>query len=108
MNLQRDAPAEGRACHRDQTLGTLNLVLSRVGFFSGPTECRRAHRIESAIHRATASLELRFSFTRKRLPACTGLREAVELHLEGEDTAALGLAPALRLAVTYELPARTR
>ena len=37
-----------------------------------------------------------------------GLREAVELHLEGEDTAALGLAPALRLAVTYELPARTR
>ena len=37
-----------------------------------------------------------------------GLREAVTLHLEGEDTAALGLAPAPRLAVTYELPARTR
>jgi len=37
-----------------------------------------------------------------------GLREAVELHLEGEDTAALGLVPAPRLAVTYELPARTR
>ena len=37
-----------------------------------------------------------------------GLREAVTLHLEGEDTAALGLVPAPRLAVTYELPARTR
>jgi len=37
-----------------------------------------------------------------------GLREAVELHLEGEDAAALGLVPAPRLAVTYELPARTR
>jgi predicted RNase H-like HicB family nuclease len=37
-----------------------------------------------------------------------GLREAVDLHLEGEDSAALGLVPAPRLAVTYELPARTR
>jgi predicted RNase H-like HicB family nuclease len=37
-----------------------------------------------------------------------GLREAVTLHLEGEDTAALGLVPAPRLTVTYELPARTR
>jgi predicted RNase H-like HicB family nuclease len=37
-----------------------------------------------------------------------GLREAVALHLEGEDSIALGLVPAPRLAVTYELPARTR
>jgi predicted RNase H-like HicB family nuclease len=37
-----------------------------------------------------------------------GLREAVALHLDGEDTSALGLVPAPRLAVTYELPARTR
>jgi len=37
-----------------------------------------------------------------------GLREAVDLHLEGEDTAALGLVPEPRLAVTYELPARAR
>jgi predicted RNase H-like HicB family nuclease len=37
-----------------------------------------------------------------------GLREAVELHLDGEDTAALGLVPEPRLAVTYELPARAR
>jgi len=37
-----------------------------------------------------------------------GLREAVALHLEGEDTAALGLVTSPRLAVTYELPARTR
>jgi predicted RNase H-like HicB family nuclease len=36
-----------------------------------------------------------------------GLREAVALHLEGEDAAALGLIPAPRLAVTYELPARS-
>jgi len=34
------------------------------------------------------------------------LREAVVLHLDGEDTTALGLVPAPRLAVTYELPAR--
>jgi hypothetical protein len=32
----------------------------------------------------------------------------VALHLEGEDATALGLVPAPRLAVTYELPARTR
>jgi hypothetical protein len=31
----------------------------------------------------------------------------VALHLEDEDTAALGLVPSPRLAVTYELPART-
>jgi predicted RNase H-like HicB family nuclease len=37
-----------------------------------------------------------------------GLREAVALHLEVEDTEALGLVPAPRLAVTYEIPARTR
>lgn len=37
-----------------------------------------------------------------------GLREAVELHLEGEDAAAVGLVPDPRLAVTYELPARAR
>ena len=37
-----------------------------------------------------------------------GIREAVSLHLEGEDTATLGLVPAPRLVVTYELPARTR
>jgi predicted RNase H-like HicB family nuclease len=37
-----------------------------------------------------------------------GMREAVALHLEGEDTATLGLVPAPRLVVTYELPARTR
>jgi len=37
-----------------------------------------------------------------------GLREAVALHLDGEDATALGLVPAPRLAVTYELPARTR
>jgi predicted RNase H-like HicB family nuclease len=33
------------------------------------------------------------------------LREAVGLHLEGEDTAALGLVPSPRLTLTYELPA---
>jgi len=37
-----------------------------------------------------------------------GLREAVDLHLEGEDSAVLGLVPAPRLAVTYELPSRSR
>jgi predicted RNase H-like HicB family nuclease len=37
-----------------------------------------------------------------------GLREAVALHLEGEDTVALGLVPAPRLSVTYELPGRAR
>ncbi|MCP4003136.1 MAG: type II toxin-antitoxin system HicB family antitoxin [bacterium] len=37
-----------------------------------------------------------------------GLREAVQLHLEDEDAAALGLVPEPRLAVTYELPARAR
>jgi predicted RNase H-like HicB family nuclease len=37
-----------------------------------------------------------------------GLREAVALHLEGEDVRLLGLVPAPRLFVTYELPARTR
>jgi predicted RNase H-like HicB family nuclease len=36
------------------------------------------------------------------------LREAVALHLDGEDAGALGLAPTPRLAVTYELPTRTR
>ena len=36
------------------------------------------------------------------------LREAVTLHLEGEDATALGLVPTPRLAVTYELPARSR
>ena len=33
-----------------------------------------------------------------------GLREALTLHLEGEDAAALGLVSAPRLTVTYELP----
>ena len=33
------------------------------------------------------------------------LREAIALHLEGEDPAALGVAPAPRIALTYELPA---
>ena len=37
-----------------------------------------------------------------------GLHEAVVLHLEGEDSAALGLVAEPRLAVTYELPARAR
>lgn len=36
------------------------------------------------------------------------LREAVDLHLDGEDAAALGLVPAPRLVVTYELAAPTR
>ena len=37
------------------------------------------------------------------------LEQAVELHLEGEDLAALGLAASPRIAVTYELPRpRTR
>jgi predicted RNase H-like HicB family nuclease len=35
------------------------------------------------------------------------LREAVGLHLAGEDAAALGLTPSPRLTVTYELPATT-
>jgi len=33
------------------------------------------------------------------------LREAVELHLEGEDLAELGLAPSPRILVTLELEA---
>jgi predicted RNase H-like HicB family nuclease len=33
------------------------------------------------------------------------LREAVELHLEGEDLAALGLAPSPSILVTFELEA---
>ena len=33
-----------------------------------------------------------------------GLSEAVALHMDGEDAAALGLVPSPRLAVTYELP----
>ena len=33
------------------------------------------------------------------------LREAVDLHLDGEDASAFGLVPAPRLAVTYELAA---
>ena len=37
-----------------------------------------------------------------------GLRQAVTLHLEGEDATELGLVPTPRLAVTYELPARSR
>ncbi|MCP3978152.1 MAG: type II toxin-antitoxin system HicB family antitoxin [bacterium] len=37
-----------------------------------------------------------------------GLRDAVSLHMEDEDPADLGLVPAPRLAVTYELPARPR
>lgn len=37
-----------------------------------------------------------------------GLCEAVALHLDGEDTATLGLVPAPRLAVTFELPAQSR
>jgi predicted RNase H-like HicB family nuclease len=32
------------------------------------------------------------------------LREALALHLEGEDAASLGLAQTLRLVVTYEVP----
>ena len=36
------------------------------------------------------------------------LRDAVDLHLEGEDAAALGLVPEPRLAVTYELAATPR
>ena len=36
------------------------------------------------------------------------LRDAVDLHLDGEDAAALGLVPAPRLAVTYELAATAR
>jgi predicted RNase H-like HicB family nuclease len=34
----------------------------------------------------------------------TNLREAIVLHLEGERLPALGLAPALRLVVSYESP----
>ena len=34
----------------------------------------------------------------------SNLREAITLHLDGEDPAALGLVPSPRLAVTYELP----
>jgi predicted RNase H-like HicB family nuclease len=37
----------------------------------------------------------------------TNLRDAVDLHLDGDDAAALGLLPSPRIAVTYELPART-
>lgn len=32
------------------------------------------------------------------------LREALTLHLEGEDSAWLGLSPAPRLLVSYEAP----
>jgi len=32
------------------------------------------------------------------------LREAVGLHLEGEDLEELGVAPTARLAVTFEIP----
>jgi predicted RNase H-like HicB family nuclease len=35
------------------------------------------------------------------------LREAIDLHLEGEDAASLGLVASPRITVTYELPART-
>lgn len=34
----------------------------------------------------------------------SNLREAIALHLDDEDPAALGLVPSPRLAVTYELP----
>jgi len=34
------------------------------------------------------------------------LREAVELHLDGEDLAELGLAPSPTILVTFELEAR--
>ena len=34
------------------------------------------------------------------------LQQAIDLHLEGEDPAALGLVAAPRLSITYELPAR--
>ncbi len=37
----------------------------------------------------------------------SNLREAVGLHLEGEDLARLGLAPAPRLAVIYEMTSAT-
>lgn len=37
-----------------------------------------------------------------------GLSEAVALHLDGEDAAALGLVSSPRLAVTYELPSPAR
>ena len=36
----------------------------------------------------------------------TNLQEAIDLHLEGENPAALGLVASPRLAITYELPAR--
>jgi predicted RNase H-like HicB family nuclease len=36
----------------------------------------------------------------------THLQEAIDLHLEGESPAALGLVASPRLAITYELPAR--
>jgi predicted RNase H-like HicB family nuclease len=36
----------------------------------------------------------------------TNLQEAIDLHLEGEDPATLGLVASPRLAITYELPAR--
>ena len=36
----------------------------------------------------------------------SNLQEAIDLHLEGENPAALGLVRAPRLAITYELPAR--
>jgi len=32
------------------------------------------------------------------------LLEAIELHLDGEDTASLGLVPSPRITVTYDLP----
>ena len=35
------------------------------------------------------------------------LQDAIDLHLEGENTAALGLVPSPRLTVTYELPSRS-
>ena len=37
-----------------------------------------------------------------------GLREAVALHLDGEDTSTLGLVPEPKLSVAFELPVRTR
>lgn len=35
----------------------------------------------------------------------SNLREAVDLHLAGEDPATVGVAPAPRLSVTFEIPA---
>lgn len=36
----------------------------------------------------------------------SNLQQAIDLHLKDEDPVALGLVPAPRLAITYELPAR--